>query len=79
MQKSKVTEQNDSQLIKDMVSAGVQYGYSKSKRNPSASPYIHTTKNRVDIINLEKTSIMLEEVSAHVKNLGALVCPYASR
>lgn len=70
MQKSKVTEQNDSQLIKDMVSAGVQYGYSKSKRNPSASPYIHTTKNRVDIINLEKTSELLKVATDFVAHLG---------
>ena len=72
MQKSKVTENNDSQLIAEMVKAGVQYGYSKSKRNPSVSPYIHTTKNRVDIINLEKTSELLAKATEFVAHLGSL-------
>jgi small subunit ribosomal protein S2 len=70
MQKSKVTEQNDSQLIADMVKAGFQYGFSKSKRNPSVSSYIHTTKNRVDIINLEKTSELLQKATEFVAHLG---------
>jgi small subunit ribosomal protein S2 len=71
MQKRNEVENNNSDLIEKMVEAGVQYGYSKSKRHPSVSSYIHATKNRVDIINLEKTATMVEEVSAHIKSLGA--------
>lgn len=71
MQKSKATENNDSQLIAEMVKAGVQYGYLKSKRNPSVSSYIHTTKNRVDIINLEKTSELLTKATEFVAHLGS--------
>lgn len=71
MQKRNEVSNNSSDLIEKMFEAGVQYGYSKSKRHPSVSSYIHTTKNRVDIIDLEKTNAMVEEVSAHIKNLGA--------
>lgn len=71
MQKRNEVSNNGSDLIEKMFEAGVQYGYSKSKRHPSVSSYIHTTKNRVDIIDLEKTNAMVEEVSAHIKNLGA--------
>ena len=71
MQKSKEIDKNDSQLIDAMVASGVQYGYSKSKRHPSVSSYIHTTKNKVDIINLEKTNEMVKAVSLYVESLGS--------
>jgi len=71
MQKRNEVDNNSSDLIEKMVEAGVQYGYSKSKRHPSVSSYIHATKNRVDIINLEKTADMVKEVSAHIQSLGA--------
>lgn len=71
MQKSKVIEQNDSKLIEEMVAAGVQYGYSKSRRHPSVASYIHTTKNRVDVINLEKTAVMVKNVAEYMATLGA--------
>ena len=45
----------------EMFKVGVHYGYSKSRRHPSTSPYIFTTKNGVDIINIEKTNELLEK------------------
>jgi len=41
--------------LEEMFRAGTHYGYSKSRRHPSTSPYIFSTKNGVDIINIEKT------------------------
>ena len=41
-------------IVDDMFRAGVQYGYSKSRRHPSVSPYVFTTKNGLDIIDIEK-------------------------
>ena len=41
--------------LEEMFRAGTHYGYSKSRRHPSTSPYIFNTKNGVDIINIEKT------------------------
>lgn len=67
------TRQNDVGLaiIEKMFKAGAHYGYSKTRRHPSVSKYIYATKNKGDIINLEKTSEMLDEASLFIKNLGA--------
>ncbi len=62
--------END-KIIEAMFQAGAQYGYSKTRRHPSVSKYIYTTKNKGDIINLEKTSELLDEASLFIKNLGA--------
>jgi len=58
-------------LIERMFRAGAHYGYSKTRRHPSVSKYIYTTKNKGDIINLEKTGLLLEEATLFIKNLGA--------
>ena len=67
------TRQNDVglALIEQMFRVGAHYGYSKTRRHPSLSKYIYTTKNKIDIIDLEKTSIMLEKAIEFVKSLGA--------
>lgn len=57
--------------IEKMFKAGAHYGYSKTRRHPSVSKYIYTTKNKGDIINLEKTSALLDEATLFIKNLGA--------
>lgn len=46
---------NKDTKIEEMFRAGTHYGYSKSRRHPSTSPYIFNTKSGVDIINIEKT------------------------
>ena len=58
-------------LIERMFRAGAHYGYSKTRRHPSVSKYIYTTKNKGDIINLEKTEVLLDEAALFIKNLGA--------
>ncbi|MBU0999052.1 30S ribosomal protein S2 [Patescibacteria group bacterium] len=58
-------------LIEKMFKAGAHYGYSKTRRHPSVSTYIYATKNKGDIINLEKTSALLDEAVLFIKNLGA--------
>ena len=58
-------------IIEKMFKAGAQYGYSKERRHPSVSKYIYATKNKGDIINLEKTSILLEDAKEFIKSLGA--------
>ncbi len=59
-------------IIEQMFKAGAHYGYSKTRRHPSVSSYIYATKNKTDIIDLEKTGVMLENALDFVKNLGAL-------
>jgi small subunit ribosomal protein S2 len=55
----------------EMFQVGVHYGYSKSRRHPSTSPYIFTTKNGVDIINIEKTEELLNKALEAVSALAA--------
>jgi small subunit ribosomal protein S2 len=58
-------------IIEKMFKAGAHYGYSKTRRHPSVSKYIYATKNKGDIINLEKTNELLDKATEFIKNLGA--------
>ena len=58
-------------VIEEMFSNGTHYGYSKSRRHPSTSPYIFATKNGVDIINTEKTHMLFEKAMEKVTSLAA--------
>lgn len=63
--------ENKEPIIEEMFKAGAHYGYSKTRRHPSVSSFIYTTKNKTDIIDLEKTSKMLTEASEFMKDLGS--------
>ena len=71
MQKSKEIEKNSSASVEEMFEKGVHYGYSKSRRHPSMASFIYTTKNKVDIIDIEKTDSMLKEALAYVESLAS--------
>ena len=57
-------------IVEKMFEAGAHYGYSKSRRHPSVTPYIFATKNGVDIINIEKGYELLEEALEQVSKLA---------
>ena len=57
--------------IEEMFRSGVHYGYSKSRRHPSVSSYVFTTKNGVDIINIEKTHELLEKALETISKFAA--------
>lgn len=60
-----------STLIDEMFAAGAHYGYSKTRRHPSTAKFIFTTKNKVDLIDLEKTEELLNAAKTFVKELSA--------
>lgn len=62
---------NSQNIVEEMFESGVHYGYSKSRRHPSVLPYIFTTKNGVDIINIEKTEVLLDKATEFVSSLAA--------
>ena len=70
MQKTDTKKDADT-AIEKMFKAGAHYGYSKTRRHPSVSKYIFATKNKEDIIDLEKTTVLLETASQFIKELGA--------
>lgn len=69
--KGKNTDVVEESAVDEMFRAGVHYGYQRSRRHPSVAPYIYATKNKSDIINLEKTAIQLKEASEFMRGLGA--------
>jgi small subunit ribosomal protein S2 len=71
MQKTEISEKNNEKLIEQMFQAGVHYGYSKTRRHPSVSSYIFATKNKTDIIDLEKTAKLLQEAEDFIKDLAS--------
>jgi small subunit ribosomal protein S2 len=67
----KTTEKETNPLIDKMFAVGAHFGYSRSRRHPSAGPYIFGVKNKVEIINLEKTEDSLQKALDFVKKLGS--------
>jgi len=57
-------------LITDMFAAGAHFGYSRSRRHPSVKPFVFGTKNGIEILDLEKTSIELEKAKEFIKTLA---------
>jgi small subunit ribosomal protein S2 len=62
---------SESQTTQSMFEAGVHLGYSKTRRHPSAMPFVFTTKTRGDVIDLEKTEEQLKEAQEFMKGLAA--------
>jgi len=60
------TKQNPS-LIESMFQAGAHFGYSKTRRHPSFQQVLFGSKNRIDIIDLEKTGTYLNTAVEYVK------------
>ena len=57
-------------LITNMFAVGAHFGYSRSRRHPSVKPFIFGTKNGVEILDLEKTSVELETAKDFIKSLA---------
>jgi small subunit ribosomal protein S2 len=59
------------EIIERMFKVGAHFGFSRSRRHPSAIPYLFGTKQRVEIFDLEKTATALERAKAYARALGA--------
>ncbi len=58
-------------IAEEMFMSGAHYGYSKSRRHPSTTPYIFGTKSGVDIINIEKTEYLLDKALEYASKLAS--------
>lgn len=68
-----MSEQNTlvpNETIERMFKAGAHFGYSKSRRHPSAKPLIFGAKNKVEIFDLEKTHEYLARAKEFVKTIA---------
>lgn len=59
-----------SKITKEALSAaGLQYGYSRTRRHPSVKPFIEGNYNGVDFINLAKTEEQLKDAISFLKSM----------
>lgn len=56
--------------IENLFKAGAHFAYAKSRRHPSAKPFIFGVKNKVEIFDLEKTQVELEKAKDFVRKIG---------
>lgn len=61
----------ESGLIDKLFAVGAHFGYSPSRRHPSAARYIFGAKGGVELIDLEKTAAALEAAKNFLKETAA--------
>jgi len=54
----------------ELLDAGVHFGHLKRKWNPAMAPYIFMERNGIHIIDLEKTSIKIDEAASAIKQIA---------
>jgi small subunit ribosomal protein S2 len=57
--------------MRDMLEAGVHFGHQTRFWNPQMAPYIFGHRNKIHIINLEKTQPLFEEAMKFIRQLSA--------
>jgi small subunit ribosomal protein S2 len=57
--------------IKTLYDAGAHVGFSRTRRHPTADPFLFATKDRTDIFDLEETAKRLTKATDFVTSLAA--------
>ena len=57
--------------MRQMLDAGVHFGHQTRVWTPKMAPYIFGHRNKIHIINLEKTVVMFNDALKHVSKLAA--------
>lgn len=73
MKKAENTLENkaESKNLKEaLLSVGAHFGFVKSRRHPSAKSFILGSKNKIEIFDLDKTSLELEKALEFIKGKG---------
>lgn len=71
MEKADQSSQNTKKAAVDaLFSVGAHFGFVKSRRHPSAKPFIFGSKNNLEIFNLEKTEKELAKALVFVEEKG---------
>jgi small subunit ribosomal protein S2 len=68
-----MTENNttrEENMVDELFKAGAHFGFVKSRRHPSAKPFIYGTKNNIEVFDLEKTRVELLEALKFVTKKG---------
>lgn len=59
------------EIVRALFGVGAHYGYTRTRRHPSVAPFLYGTKNRTDIIDLEKTVAHMDAALEVLKTLGS--------
>jgi len=57
--------------MREMLEAGVHFGHQTRFWNPNMAQYIFGHRNKIHIVNLEKTMVMFQEAAKYVRQLSA--------
>lgn len=57
--------------MREMLEAGVHFGHQTRFWNPKMAPFIFGHRNKIHIVNLEKTLGMYQEAVKYVRQLSA--------
>jgi len=61
------TQTNNQSLIERLFGVGAHFGFKKSRRHPSVTPFLFGTKEGNDIFNLEQTNELINNAKAVLK------------
>lgn len=70
MEKTRDSKAGNAGVVNALFAVGAHFGFVKSRRHPSAKPFIFGAKNNVEIFDLEKTSRELEKAKEFIKSQG---------
>lgn len=70
MNEGVVKSAEPSKRMDQLFKVGAHFAYSRTRRHPSASPYIFGVKNKTDIFDLEQVEELLDKALSFVKALG---------
>src|SRR3989344_766249 len=70
MEKTKTAKEGENIVVDSLFSVGAHFGFVKSRRHPSAKPFIFGTKNKIEIFDLEKTSLELDKALDFIQAKG---------
>src|SRR3989344_950037 len=71
MSKTTNTSNAGNTQVEALFTAGAHFGFVKSRRHPSAKPFIFGVKNKIEIFDLEKTKDSLNTALEFVESLGS--------
>jgi len=54
--------------MKQLLEAGVHFGHQTQRWNPKMKPYIYTARQNVHILNLEKTTVLIDKAYEFIRN-----------
>ena len=64
------TQINNSSLIERLFKVGAHFGFRKSRRHPTVTPFLYATKDGNDIFDLEQTAELVEKAKSVLREAG---------